>query len=289
MTPKRAKPSTRPLQFQVEARISVVPEMTLVATGVRLLVDFSGSITPGLAFRTRPERKLLGPIGRKVDLGLGDVAPGAHHALLFKLRAPPHPVGELEVARLEVQYRASGLGDWRQEQHVVLPFGDAQPSEVGRAKKKTPSRPPRRFKSDAQLIADFRRAYHQGRLHHSAEAIEALVERSHDPDRAKQLRAVLTQLRETGRLADSALDTITRSEERHGRYDVLLLDVGERHIKVARIMRELTGLGLREINELLAEQETFIGRGLEFARAAALKESLESAGASVELRRSGSG
>jgi large subunit ribosomal protein L7/L12 len=64
----------------------------------------------------------------------------------------------------------------------------------------------------------------------------------------------------------------------------MLTGAGEKKIQVIKVVRELTGLGLKEAKDLVDGAPKAVKEGISKADAAAMKEKLEAAGASVELK-----
>ena len=67
-------------------------------------------------------------------------------------------------------------------------------------------------------------------------------------------------------------------------FDVELTDVGPNKIKVIKVVREATGLGLKEAKEVVDNAPSKIKEGVAKAEAEALKKALEEAGAEIELK-----
>ena len=67
-------------------------------------------------------------------------------------------------------------------------------------------------------------------------------------------------------------------------FDVVLTAAGQKKIPVIKIVREATGLGLKEAKELVDGAPAPIKEKLPTEEAEALKAQLEEAGASVELK-----
>ena len=66
-------------------------------------------------------------------------------------------------------------------------------------------------------------------------------------------------------------------------FDVVLANAGASKVKVIKVVREVTGLGLKEAKEI-ADNGGAIKEGVAKEEADALKAQLEEAGASVELQ-----
>ena len=73
-------------------------------------------------------------------------------------------------------------------------------------------------------------------------------------------------------------------EEEGGTVDVVLTGAGDKKIQVIKVVRAATGLGLKEAKALVDEAPKPIKEGLERDEAEKLKQELEEAGASVELK-----
>lgn len=67
-------------------------------------------------------------------------------------------------------------------------------------------------------------------------------------------------------------------------FDVVLATAGEKKIQVIKVVRELTGLGLKEAKDLVDGAPKTVKEGIAKAEAEEIKKKLEEAGATVELR-----
>lgn len=67
-------------------------------------------------------------------------------------------------------------------------------------------------------------------------------------------------------------------------FDVILQSAGEKKIQVIKVVRELTGLGLKEAKDLVDSAPKAIKQGIDKAAAEEVKGKLEEAGASVEVK-----
>ncbi len=67
-------------------------------------------------------------------------------------------------------------------------------------------------------------------------------------------------------------------------FDVILKAAGASKLAVVKLVKELTGLGLKEAKELVDGAPSVVKEGLSKADAENLKKSLEEAGAEVELK-----
>ncbi len=66
--------------------------------------------------------------------------------------------------------------------------------------------------------------------------------------------------------------------------DVMLTGAGDKKIQVIKVVRAATGLGLKEAKALVDEAPKPVKEGIEKDEADKLKQELEEAGASVELK-----
>jgi len=73
-------------------------------------------------------------------------------------------------------------------------------------------------------------------------------------------------------------------EEEQTSFDVVLTAPGEKKIQVIKVVRAVTGLGLKEAKALVDEAPKPIKEGVDKAEAEKLKADLEEAGGSVELK-----
>jgi len=72
-------------------------------------------------------------------------------------------------------------------------------------------------------------------------------------------------------------------EEKTG-FDVILTSAGEKKVNVIKVVREITGLGLKEAKGLVDSAPSAMKEGVDQAEADAIKAKLEEAGATVELK-----
>ena len=73
-------------------------------------------------------------------------------------------------------------------------------------------------------------------------------------------------------------------EEAKDSFDVELTSVGDKKVGVIKVVREITGLGLKEAKELVDGAPGVIKEGVAAAEAEEIKGKLEEAGASVTLK-----
>ena len=67
-------------------------------------------------------------------------------------------------------------------------------------------------------------------------------------------------------------------------FNVILAEVGAEKIKVIKVVREITGLGLKVAKELVDKAPSTVKEAVPTAEAEALKKQLEEVGAKVELK-----
>ena len=67
-------------------------------------------------------------------------------------------------------------------------------------------------------------------------------------------------------------------------FDVILASAGQQKIQVIKAVREATGLGLKEAKAVVDGAPAPVKEGISEADANALKEALEAAGATVEIK-----
>lgn len=67
-------------------------------------------------------------------------------------------------------------------------------------------------------------------------------------------------------------------------FDVILQAAGDKKIQVIKVVREVTGLGLKEAKDLVDGAPKAVKQGIEKAAAEELKAKLEEAGATVEVK-----
>jgi len=72
--------------------------------------------------------------------------------------------------------------------------------------------------------------------------------------------------------------------EEQSEFDVILEDAGQSKIKVIKAVREITGLGLKDAKDLTDAAPKAVKEGVAKEEAEEIKEKLEEAGATVELK-----
>ena len=74
------------------------------------------------------------------------------------------------------------------------------------------------------------------------------------------------------------------AEEEKDEFDVMLSSIGDKKIQVIKEVRALTSLGLKEAKELVESAPVAVLEGVDEEAANKAKETLEGAGAQVELK-----
>ena len=74
--------------------------------------------------------------------------------------------------------------------------------------------------------------------------------------------------------------------EEQSTFDVVLKAAGGSKLAVVKLVKELTGLGLKEAKEMVDSAPAAIKEGVEKAEAEEIKKALEAAGAEVEIKLS---
>ena len=73
-------------------------------------------------------------------------------------------------------------------------------------------------------------------------------------------------------------------EEEKTSFDVVFKSAGASKLAVVKLVKELTGLGLKEAKDLVDSAPSVLKEGVTKAEAEGLKKSLEEAGAEIELK-----
>jgi large subunit ribosomal protein L7/L12 len=74
------------------------------------------------------------------------------------------------------------------------------------------------------------------------------------------------------------------AEEEQSAFDVIVTAAGDKKIQVIKVVRAVTGLGLKEAKALVDEAPKAVKEGIDRDEADKLKAELEEAGASVEVK-----
>ncbi|NLO83650.1 MAG: 50S ribosomal protein L7/L12 [Clostridiales bacterium] len=84
--------------------------------------------------------------------------------------------------------------------------------------------------------------------------------------------------------ATAAPGAAAPAEEEKTEFDVILTDFGAEKIKVIKVVRELTSLGLKEAKDLVESAPKAVKEGVSKEEAEAAKAKLEEVGAKVEIK-----
>ena len=85
-------------------------------------------------------------------------------------------------------------------------------------------------------------------------------------------------------VAVAAVAAAPAAAEEQTEFDVMLNDAGAGKIAVIKVVRELTGLGLKEAKELVDNAPKAVKTGVSKDEAESIKAKLEEAGAKVEIK-----
>lgn len=85
-------------------------------------------------------------------------------------------------------------------------------------------------------------------------------------------------------VAAPASDDAGGEEEEQTAFDVEVTSGGDKKIKVIKAVREITDLGLKDAKSLVDEAPNTVKEGVEKEEAEEIKEELEEAGATVEIK-----
>ncbi|HIX43128.1 50S ribosomal protein L7/L12 [Kurthia sp. 3B1D] len=82
----------------------------------------------------------------------------------------------------------------------------------------------------------------------------------------------------------AAAGAVAGAAEEKTEFDVVLTSAGDSKIKVIKVVREITGLGLKEAKEVVDNAPKALKEGVAAAEAEEIKAKLEEVGASVEVK-----
>lgn len=85
-------------------------------------------------------------------------------------------------------------------------------------------------------------------------------------------------------VAGAAGGAVAAAAEEKTEFNVVLVDAGEKKINVIKVVRALTGLGLKEAKDATENVPSVLKEGISKEDAEAAKKELEEAGAKVELK-----
>ena len=99
----------------------------------------------------------------------------------------------------------------------------------------------------------------------------------------KEVSELATILKEEYGIEPAAGGAAAAAEEKTS-FDVVLKAAGANKLAIVKLVKELTGLGLKEAKDMVDSAPSAIKEGIAKADAEALKKQLEEAGAEVELK-----
>jgi large subunit ribosomal protein L7/L12 len=85
-------------------------------------------------------------------------------------------------------------------------------------------------------------------------------------------------------VAGAATGAEAAPAEEKTEFDVVLTGFGDKKIQVIKVVRELTGLGLKEAKDLVEGVPKAVKEGVSKEEAATMKKKLEEAGGTVEIK-----
>ncbi len=84
--------------------------------------------------------------------------------------------------------------------------------------------------------------------------------------------------------APAAGGAAAAADEEKTEFDVVLSSIGDQKIKVIKVVREITGLGLKEAKDLVDNAPKPVKEGVDKEEAEAIKAKLAEVGATVEVK-----
>jgi large subunit ribosomal protein L7/L12 len=84
--------------------------------------------------------------------------------------------------------------------------------------------------------------------------------------------------------APAAGGVAAAAEEEKDEFDVIITSAGEKKVNAIKVVRAITGLGLKEAKAVVDEAPSVVKEGVSKDEAEDIKKQLEEAGASVELK-----
>ena len=85
-------------------------------------------------------------------------------------------------------------------------------------------------------------------------------------------------------VAVAAAGPVVAAAEEKTEFNVILAETGEKKIQVIKVVREITGLGLKEAKDLVDGAPKPVKEAVPKAEAEAIKKKLEEQGAKVEIK-----
>lgn len=122
-----------------------------------------------------------------------------------------------------------------------------------------------------------------------AQKVLELVEKLQVSDLAKLVKAMeekfgVSAAAPVAAVAAPAAGAAAAGEEESGKVNVVLADAGAQKINVIKVVRELTGLGLKEAKDLVDGAPKPVKEGVDKKDAEEMKKKLVAAGAKVEFK-----
>ena len=100
----------------------------------------------------------------------------------------------------------------------------------------------------------------------------------------KEVSELATILKEEYGIEPAAAAVAVAGPEEKTSFDVVLKAAGANKLAIVKLVKELTGLGLKEAKDMVDSAPSAIKEGIAKADAEAMKKQLEEAGAEVELK-----
>ena len=94
----------------------------------------------------------------------------------------------------------------------------------------------------------------------------------------------MNRLQQLGIVAGTAVEVVVDAGEEKSEFDVVLKAAGGSKLAVVKLVKELTGKGLKDAKELVDSAPTTVKEACAKDEAEALKSQLEEAGTEVELK-----
>ena len=85
-------------------------------------------------------------------------------------------------------------------------------------------------------------------------------------------------------IAGAAAAAAEAQKEEKTEFDVVLKEIGSNKIQVIKVVRAITGLGLKEAKELVESAPKVVKEGISKEESETIKKQLEEVGASVEIK-----
>src|ERR1051325_8626839 len=82
----------------------------------------------------------------------------------------------------------------------------------------------------------------------------------------------------------AAAPVAVAAAEKKNEFSVILAEAGEKKIQVIKVVRELTGLGLKEAKDLVDGAPKAVKEGVAKAEAETMKKKIEEVGGKVEIK-----